>query len=160
MPGVVLPLSILNGRSPMRPILSAALALALLLAACSPGEPAQPPTDAAPAPETQAQPEAGAVSTTTPAAFQGEWNTDLSACGGGAHESRLVIGADTIRFYESQGETSATRLQADNRLAIEAMLRGAGETWADSRVFQLSEDGQTLTDVSDGAAGLVRRRCP
>jgi len=144
----------------MRPILSAALALPLLLAACSPGEPAQPPTDAAPAPETKAQPDAGAVSTTTPAAFQGEWNADLSACGGGGDESRLIIGADTIAFYESQGEISATRLEADGRLAVEAMMRGEGETWADSRVFQLSEDGQTLTDVSQGSTGLVRRRCP
>ena len=24
----------------------------------------------------------------------------------------------------------------------------------------VSEDGQTLTDVSEGSAGLVRRRCP
>ena len=156
-PGVVLLLSNLNRRLPMRPILSAALTLPLLLAACSPGEPAQPSTGASSAP--QANEPAEAISTTTPAAFQGEWNADLSACGG-AHESRLVIGAETISFYESQGRISATRLQTDNRLAVEAMMRGEGESWADSRVFELSEDGQTLADVTEGAAGLVRRRCP
>jgi hypothetical protein len=144
----------------MRPILSAALALPLLLAGCSPGEPAQPSTGASSAPKANEPPPAEAISTTTPAAFQGEWNAELSACSGAANESRLIIGADTIRFYESQGEISATRLQADNRLAVEAMMRGEGESWADSRIFQLSEDGQTLTDVSEGSGGLVRRRCP
>lgn len=139
----------------MRPLLPAAV-LTLLLAACSPGEEAAP----GPAPAPASEPAVSAISITAPPAFQGEWNADLSACGGGGDESRLTIGPDTIAFYESQGEISATRLEADGRLAIEAMMSGEGETWVDSRVFQLSEDGQTLTDVSEGSTGLVRRRCP
>ncbi|MDO8410117.1 MAG: hypothetical protein Q7S93_08650 [Phenylobacterium sp.] len=139
----------------MRPLLPG-VALVLLLAACSPGEEAGP--GQAPAPTTE--PAVSAISVTAPPTFQGEWNADPSACGGGGDESRLTIGPDAIGFYESQGEISATRLEADGRLAIEAMMSGEGETWVDSRVFQLSEDGQTLTDVSEGSTGLVRRRCP
>ena len=136
----------------MRPLLSG-LAIALLLVACSPGDEDQPGT-------APAESAASAISITAPPAFQGEWNADLAACGGGGHESRLTIGPDTIGFYESQGQISATRLAGDGRLAIEAMMSGEGETWVDSRVFQLSEDGQTLTDVTEGSTGMVRRRCP
>ncbi|MDP1619185.1 hypothetical protein [Phenylobacterium sp.] len=139
----------------MRPLLPT-LALVLLLAACSPGEEAQPRPASAPS----ADPGAPAISITAPPAFQGEWNADLAACGGGGDESRLTIGADTIGFYESQGQISATRLQGEGRLAVEAMMSGEGETWVDSRVFQISEDGQTLTDVTEGSTGMVRRRCP
>lgn len=133
-----------------------AAALILALAACSPGEEAEP-GPATPPPVDAA---ANAISITAPPAFQGEWRADLKACGGATDESRLTIGPDTIGFYESQGEISATRLEGEGRLAIEAMMSGEGETWVDSRVFQLSEDGQTLTDVSEGSTGLVRRRCP
>jgi hypothetical protein len=145
----------------MRSLFSAAaFTLPLLLAACSPDEPTPPPAAAASPVSAEGAAAKGTISVTAPVAFQGEWNADLSACGGNANESRLIIGADTIGFYESQGEISATRLQAENQLAIEAMMSGEGETWVDSRVFQLSEDGQTLTDVSEGSTGLMRRRCP
>jgi hypothetical protein len=145
----------------MRTLLPAA-ALTMFLVACSPGEEAAPAPAPAPAPTPAPaqKPAVSAISVTAPPAFQGEWNADLSACGGGGDESRLIIGPDTIRFYESQGEISATRLEAEDRLAIEAMMSGEGETWVDSRVFQLSEDGQTLTDVGEGSTGLARRRCP
>lgn len=94
-----------------------------------------------------------------PAAFQGEWNSDPSACGSGLHDSRLVISETNLRFYESSGLVTAARSSRPEQLEVEVALSGEGEAWTERRTFRLSPDGATLVDVTN-AQPLVRRRCP
>ena len=161
----------------MKPLL-----LALAIAALVACNDATPPSDAAPAtpPAADAPPADAApppdgdtgvppvddgeaddddasddVTGTIPASFRGEWNTDAAACGSGGNESRLVIAADTIRFYESSGPVQSASVD-DNELTVVVRLTGEGETRDATYRFRLSADGRTLTDAD---SGLARQRC-
>jgi len=90
-----------------------------------------------------------------PQRYQGEWNSDPAACGTGNDESRLVIGADTIRFHESSGPVQSARMDG-NELVVVARLTGEGETRDATYRFRISADGNTLTDAG---SGLARQRC-
>ena len=92
---------------------------------------------------------------TIPASFQGEWNTDAAACGSGSNESRLVIAADTMRFYESSGPVQSASVDG-NELTVVVRLTGEGETREATYRFRLSADGRTLTDAD---SALARQRC-
>ena len=114
-------------------------------AATPPSTPDAPP---APAPDQVA---------TVPTRFQGKWALDAAACAFAAHESHLSIGADRIQFHESGGTVTSVS-QNGSELTVVARLSGEGETREASYRFRLSEDGNTLTDLSSGAA-MVRHRC-
>ena len=164
---------------PLLPALSLAVAIATL-AACNDATPPAdaplatppvadaPPADAAPPPpgdgdvgvppvdddldDNDADDDAVA---TIPASFQGEWNTDAAACGSGSNESRLVISADTMRFYESSGPVQSASVDG-NELTVVVRLTGEGETREATYRFRLSADGRTLTDAD---SALARQRC-
>ena len=126
-----------------------------------------PPADAAPPPPPTGVPPVDDndnddaddgdddVAGTIPARFHGEWNTDAAACGSGSNDSRLVIAADTIRFYESSGPVQSASVD-DNELTVVVRLTGEGETRDATYRFRLSADGRTLTDAD---SGLARQRC-
>ena len=97
----------------------------------------------------------GPKRTTVPAQFQGEYATDTRACNSPAHESRLTIGAWRIRFHESSGAIVAVE-SGRNALTITAELSGEGETREATYRFNLSDDGQILTDRD---SGMKRQRC-
>lgn len=150
------------------------LALALVLAGCnapSPEPAAEPvPADTAPAPDNTAPtPPTAEVpppvdddddrngdggTASIPERYRGEWNSDSAACGS-ASESRLVVGEDTIRFYESSGPVQSARMDG-NELVVVPRLTGEGETRDATYRFRLSADGNTLTDAG---SGLARQRC-
>jgi hypothetical protein len=138
-----------------------ALLAVLALAACNQAQaPAQneaaAPAAQRPAPAATlapAQSERGVV----PAAFQGEWNADLADCGSGMNDSRLEIGPDTIRFYESSGRIKSVSVWDSGDVTVLADVTGEGETRETTHTFRLSDDGLTLTDLN---GGLVRQRCP
>ncbi len=96
---------------------------------------------------------------TIPARFQGKWDFNLESCGSRVSEGRLVIHADRIQFYESGGsvEKVVTHDNFDLELTIE--LSGEGETWISERYFRLSDDQESLTDITNGNPGFVRYRC-
>ncbi len=121
----------------------------------APDRPAPPAADPADEPEGPADEDRSDVVATIPAAFHGEWNADLGACGTGASETRLRISADRVRFYESSGAVRRVEVLNPRVIDVTAEYQGEGDTWRDERRFTLSEDGNSLT-VSD----LVRYRCP
>ena len=94
-----------------------------------------------------------------PAAFQGEWNSDVASCGTSRNATRLRIGADWIAFHESEGKVEVFASQGARELALIALLQGEGERWQSFRHFRLSEDGQRLSDITYGS-NFVRQRCP
>lgn len=95
-----------------------------------------------------------------PAAFQGEWNMNVAHCGSGVNESRLTIAANRIAFYESAGPITAVTVHAPDDITISARLTGEGESSVRARRFRLSDDQSELADVTDGAAAMIRYRCP
>ena len=147
------------------PILSLAIAVAAL-AGCNDatppaGAPAAAPPAADAAPPMPDDGDAGVppvdddAVATIPTRFQGEWNTDAAACGSGSNESRLVISADTMRFYESSGPVQSASVDG-NELTVVVRLTGEGETRDATYRFRLSADGSTLTDAD---SALARQRC-
>lgn len=144
------------------------LGLCLLLQSCD-----RSPGDASPTSPGRAAAQAGVAQGTQgktiadephkapliPAGFQGEWNAERSACGSGLHDSGLVITARELRYYESGGPVTAAELISPGVLKVEASVQGEGESWTEQRVFQVSPDGQTLTDITN-TERLVRRRYP
>jgi hypothetical protein len=92
---------------------------------------------------------------TIPERFRGEWNSTLSDCGTGNNESKLVIAADRIEFYESSGPVQSATAD-DNELSVVVRLTGEGETRDATYAYRISEDGRTLTDAG---TGMARQRC-
>lgn len=96
---------------------------------------------------------------TIPAAFRGEWNMDVAACGTGLHDSRLVIGPTSLRFYESTGAVRAVSALNTRDITVTSDFVGEGERWTTSDRFQLSADGRSLVMANDEGR-LTRLRCP
>ena len=90
-----------------------------------------------------------------PVNFRGEWNARLEDCGTGRNDSRLVIDARTIRFYESRGEVTSVTRDGPRAISVEARYRGEGETRDRTTRMTLSGDSRRLT-----VGGLTRLRCP
>lgn len=143
-----------------------AIVIATLLAAgCS-----APDNDAAAPPAAEASAESPSTqpgsppasvedddSNIVPSRFQGDYAADTPACTTPAHESRLTIGAWRIKFHESSGAIVAVEgAGRDGDISITAELTGEGETRQATYHFNLSDDGQTLTDTD---SGMTRRRC-
>lgn len=95
-----------------------------------------------------------------PVQFQGEWNSILKQCGTHLNDSRLIISADRIQFYESSGPIKAVVTEGKLELAVNAKLSGEGENWLSYSQFSLSPDLAKLTDVTNEGSKLVRYRCP
>lgn len=89
-----------------------------------------------------------------PTAFQGHWNLDAAQCGEGADESRLRVGPQRLRFYESVGEVRGLRVKSDREIVVQLAYSGEGDTWLQSNRMTLSPDGKKLT-----IDGFVRERC-
>ena len=151
--------------------LGAALLLAGL-AACGREDPA----DAVPAPSAPpwagaSTPDAAAAPTPVPAStpvgapvveaperFRGEWNTNLADCGTGLNDSRLVIEARTMRFYETSGPILRVEQPAADEVAITAALSGEGEGPTET-THRFRVDGDLLSAPGEGEQ-IFRRRCP
>jgi hypothetical protein len=107
-----------------------------------------------PAPPRPASPLPGRAEQ-IPADFRGEWNARLQDCGSGRGDSRLIIDARTVRFYESRGEVTGVSRDGPRAITVEARYTGEGRTRTRSSHMSLSRGGEDLT--IDGA---VRHRCP
>lgn len=114
-------------------------------------------------PAAAAAPKAAAApppSDEVPDRFRGEWNMRLADCGTDMNDSRLVIGAREIRFYETSGPVVRVARPAPGEVAVTVALSGEGEGPENStHRFRISPDGAELSMVGEGAP-LLRRRCP
>lgn len=111
-------------------------------------------TPAAPASPRATTPDPNA---TIPEAFQGSWAADAIACRMPAHESRLTLQANRVAFHEGAGPVKSAVVDG-NDITVLAELTSEGQTSETTYAFHLSDDGNTLTDISTGP-GMVRQRC-
>ncbi|KRA66960.1 hypothetical protein ASD89_01630 [Caulobacter sp. Root656] len=95
-----------------------------------------------------------------PAEFRGEWNSKTEDCGTANNDSRLVISADKIEFYESTGTVRAAFMRGPFEALIVADMTGEGATWLDSYKFILAGDGHYISTPSLDGTRFVRYRCP
>lgn len=114
---------------------------------------AEPPTAADAGSGQGAEAQSGKV---IPAAFRGEWQEDLSACGKGESDKVVVITDHTIELYEAYGEVK--QVQVENRYAIKvvAAVSGEGSTSRTTYTLVLSASLDDLTLDND----TVVHRCP
>ena len=96
---------------------------------------------------------------TIPKQFRGSWAGSTAHCAAASAESKLTIRETALDFYESRGRVLAVATQGETELALLIEASGEGQSWLDARQFRLSEDGQTLTDVTGGRKQAVRVRC-
>ena len=61
---------------------------------------------------------ASKVEMSVPVRFRGEWNTVPRDCGTALNDSRLIIGANTIRHYDSSGPVRAIVTAGMRELAL------------------------------------------
>jgi hypothetical protein len=127
------------------------LAAALGLAAC--GEPASNAPATTPPAEA---PATGPVTLNTiPANFQGVWAATEADCTAPA-ETRLVIAANELTFYESSGPVASVTAENPTEIHLVVALTGEGALSQRTFRYRLLEDGAALFDVRNG---LTRRRC-
>lgn len=94
---------------------------------------------------------------TIPAAFQGRWAADASACRKPADESQLELQADRVAFFEGSGPIKSVVVDGEV-ITLIAELSAEGEIDETTYALRLSDNGRTLTDISTGP-GMVRHRC-
>ena len=94
-----------------------------------------------------------------PRQFQGLWAASAAQCSAPSTESKLVISEKRIEFYESHGPILTVVSDGEFELALTLELSGEGQTWPETRQFRLSEDRQTLTDVTGRRQLMTRVRC-
>ena len=95
---------------------------------------------------------------TIPEQFRGIWASRAAHCSARG-ESVLTIRETAIDFYEGRGRVLAIATHGETELALLIEASGEGETWLEARQFRLSEDRQTLTDVTGRRQGAVRYQC-
>lgn len=95
---------------------------------------------------------------TIPEQFRGIWASRATHCAARG-ESVLTFRETAIDFYESRGRVLAIAAHGETELALLIEASGEGQTWLETRQFRLSEDRQTLTDVTGRRQGAVRYRC-
>ena len=139
--------------------------VSILAAACTPDAPEAgpeeptPPAAEAPVPDTAVSMTDEQVSAVPPQ-FVGVWDYEGGSCQP-ASDLRLEVGADTLTFYESQGQVEGVAMDGD-WLAVTLSMAGEGETWESVQRFRLVEDDTVLEQEGRGPGGgdVIRRtRC-
>lgn len=97
---------------------------------------------------------------TVPIQFQGEWNEKLEDCGTGNNDSRLIISATEVQFYESGGRVRGAFLHGPYEVIIVMDLSGEGSTWMTSSQFTIASDGRYISSRSEDGTLFTRYRCP
>jgi hypothetical protein len=101
---------------------------------------------------------AAAGPATIPEEFRGRWNLNQGRCASDTGDARLEVGARQVRYYESEGPVLAVRRLDQRTIQLTVQLSGEGETERRQLTFQLSQDGQRLTDRMDPPFTRVRCR--
>lgn len=144
------------GGMSIRPLLSPALPLLLVLAACSggsddAGDPAPDETMMPVEPDggigDGAGPPQPVIADEIPADFRGVWDYVEGTCSRGS-DLRVNIGPKSMQFYESHGEVVRIEVDSPKVIVVTLAMEGEGEEWQMNRMFTLSDDGQTLTPTA------------
>ncbi len=132
-------------------VIGAAVALSLV-GGCSDAaqdDPAEAPASMAAAPAEPAETVAPSQATQTPeissipVAMRGRWGLVPADCTStrGDAKGLVVIGADSLRFYESVAKLGAVRSGGPDRIRADYALTGEGQEWRQDIELTLLPDG-------------------
>ncbi len=91
-----------------------------------------------------------------PEAFHGVWDYDNAACEGDFSDLRIAIGADGIKYWESDGtpvklyDVASSKGNGGQEFTAELAMQGEGEAWTSITRFVISDDGERLFAESKG----------
>jgi hypothetical protein len=127
-------------------LLISAAGAVLVLAGCS-GEKSDTPAGgetSSPAVAVTASPAENAQ--TIPQAVQGRWGLVPADCTTtrGDDKGLLVIGPDSLKFYESQGKLGQIAERSDTRIRASFAFTGEGMEWTHDVVLDTQDGGKTL----------------
>lgn len=105
----------------------------------------------------QAQP-APTVQGAIPPTFHGSWRETAAECGRHT-ESRLEVGPNRLRFYESDQEVQSVRVRSARAIDVTTIAEGEGQVWEDTLTILLSSDGNRLA-IQHPDGPYTRVRCP
>ena len=91
-----------------------------------------------------------------PKQFHGDWGSP-GRCGT-HHDGVLTIAGDKVNFYESRGRVISVKVLSATEIEVELESTGEGETNRETRLFKLSADGKSITNVMHHGT-LTRVRC-
>ena len=104
-----------------------------------------------------------------PAAFHGRWGLVEGDCTSARGDAKglMVIGGDSIRFYESVARPAQLTRVGDRRIDGNYSATGEGQTWNMLMQLHLAADGNSLTRIVDegdsapspGGNRFTYRRC-
>ena len=96
---------------------------------------------------------------TIPQQFRGEWNANLKACGTDLDDSRLMISAHKLSFYESDGFVRPVTVHNPLAITVHSSFSGEGEVWESTDRLVLSRSQENLT-INRENTSFTRDRCP
>lgn len=137
----------------IRPLLLISAAGAVLaLAGCSgektdtPAESETPSPAVATPPPPAATASPGVTTQTIPEAIQGRWGLVPADCTTtrGDDKGLLVVGPDSLKFYESHAKLGAITERSDTRIRATFAYSGEGMEWTQDVVLDAQDSGTTL----------------
>jgi hypothetical protein len=94
-----------------------------------------------------------------PPAFRGTWDASAGRCGLASSEMRLVVGADSLHYYEGTGAVlRVAPLVSDGGQIIRVETRHQAEGMVEPRTQTLARRGDSLW-VKFGTDSTARVRC-
>lgn len=92
-----------------------------------------------------------------PAAFLGEWVTDLRHCGQKDNEDVLIIEPDGIQYYEHREDVTGLVFHSPREITVTVHGVYGDEEWSETHQIKVSEDGR---QIRFAAASRPSYRCP
>lgn len=95
-----------------------------------------------------------------PEPFIGVWDYAEGRCMASS-DLRMEIEPQRITFYESVGTVEEVTPRGEDEVAVALDMEGEGETWENTLLLTLSDDGEILTPQDAGGADnpMPRKRC-
>jgi hypothetical protein len=98
-----------------------------------------------------------------PASFQGRWGMVAKDCDPKldyAAKGLMVVGADTLKFYESRGRIERAAASRPGTFQLDLAYTGEGQTWSRRETLTLLDDGRTLVREERPAGSFRYTKCP
>jgi hypothetical protein len=92
-----------------------------------------------------------------PRLYHGAWDVSQKACNEKWSDSRLIIAATSIKYWQSSGEILAISSDSSNSLQVKLSMIGEGEKWIKNAKYSVIES--KLTEYFDKYDPFSRVLC-
>ncbi|MFN7128610.1 MAG: hypothetical protein ACK4OJ_06045 [Brevundimonas sp.] len=103
---------------------------------------------------------ADAASKKIPDAFHGRWERDVSSCANTESNTRILVDAKSISYYEDGDTVISVTARSPDRIDLVVDYENYDGSERRNRTLSLSDAGETLTFSYADGAQYVNYRCP